>query len=168
MPADERAHAAAQDRQRNLIHAFAMSDDQAIAKAKNLLTQHGYVVLKAGSYRQAQERQRVAEALRKSAEEDAAHTRAWAETTLHNEIRDLMARCTFLYGAARARGSTVEDLAGGWTVVGTNLPTERATTVKCHCGAVVYIIQLQRHDMQFICLEHGRLSANQLQPRGIS
>ena len=96
-----------------------MSD---IDDAKKLLADNGYVVLKEKSYRQAQERQRVADALRVAAEEWRMSTQRWAEVTLHNEIRELMARCTFLYGEARAHGATVEELAGGWKTTGVNCP----------------------------------------------
>lgn len=90
----------------------------AITDARLFLESYGYVVLREKSYRQAQERQRVAEALRRAAEEDAASARRWAQETLHNEIRDLYARCTFLYGEALARGATCDELKGGWTPVG--------------------------------------------------
>lgn len=93
-----------------------------IAAAKTLLAQHGYVVLKTKSYRAAQERQRVAEALYQAAEQYRQSTQCWAETTLHNEIRELQARCTFLYGMARAHGATVDELAGGWATTGINCP----------------------------------------------
>lgn len=71
----------------------------------------GYVVLKAGSYRRAQERQRVAEALKAAAEERAADNRAWAERA-HDEQRRLADRLTFVYGVALARGASLEELAG--------------------------------------------------------
>lgn len=94
----------------------------AIDAAKSLLEGNGFVVLREKSYRQAQERQRIAEALRSAAEEWRMSTQRWAEVTLHNEIRELMARCTFLYGEARARGATVEELRGGWVTTGINCP----------------------------------------------
>lgn len=124
---------------------------------KTLLTANGYVVLKAKSHRAAQERQRVAEAYARSDREDAERTRYWAQTTLHNEIRDLQARCTFLYGMARAKGATVEELAGGWKVVGVNLPIERTQIIQCHCGMHPYIITDygERPITRFICPEHG-------------
>lgn len=85
-----------------------MSD---IDEAKALLEASGYVVLKAKSYRQATERQRVAEALRRSEQEAAQHARAWALQCLNGE-RSLARRCEFLYGVARAHGATVEELRG--------------------------------------------------------
>lgn len=96
--------------------------DREIAIAKEVLEQTGHVVLKEKSYRQAQERQRVADALREAAEEWRMSTQRWAEVTLHDEIRELMARCTFFYGEARARGATVEELKGGWKTTGVNCP----------------------------------------------
>lgn len=78
--------------------------------ARKFLEARGFVVLREKSYRQAQERQRVAQALCRAAEQDAARTREWAQTELHREIRRLSDRCTFLYGAARAAGCTAEEL----------------------------------------------------------
>lgn len=99
------------------------TERDAITDARKLLKSHGYVVLREKSYHQAQERQRVADALRRSAEEEAARVRHWASTELHNEIRQLQARCTALYGAARAHGATAEELAAiEWPATGTNCP----------------------------------------------
>jgi hypothetical protein len=75
------------------------------------LEAEGYVVLRAKSYHQAQERQRVAEALRRSAEEQVEATREWAAQAFA-EQRRLAERCTFLYGAARARGASDAYLRG--------------------------------------------------------
>lgn len=69
----------------------------------------GYVLIKEKSYRQAQERQRVAEALRVAAYDDRDATRAWAEQCCAEERR-LSRRLTFVYGVARAHGATVEEL----------------------------------------------------------
>lgn len=71
----------------------------------------GFVVLRAKSYRQAQERQRVSEALRRSAWEQVESTRRWAETAFA-EQRRLSDRLTFVYGVARAHGATVDELRG--------------------------------------------------------
>jgi len=86
-------------------------DEYAIKSAKAILDQAGYVVIKAKSYRAAQERQRIAEALMHYAEEDAKNNRAWAVNCLDDSrlVRD---RLTFVYGVARAHGATVEDLTG--------------------------------------------------------
>jgi hypothetical protein len=75
------------------------------------LEAEGYVVLRAKSYRQAQERQRVAEALRQSAEEQVESTHRWAEVAFA-EQRRLADRLTFVYGVARSLGATDEDLRG--------------------------------------------------------
>lgn len=79
--------------------------------AKAILKQAGYVVLREKSYRQAQERQRVAECYRDSEIRAAESARAWAVDCLTEERR-LRDRCTFLYGAAMARGASVEELRG--------------------------------------------------------
>ena len=70
-----------------------------------------WVVLKAKSYRQAQERQRVAEALRAAEERNSEHTRAWAMRAFEEERR-LRDRCTYLYGLAARYGATDEELRG--------------------------------------------------------
>jgi len=84
-----------------------MSIEEALAVVRDA----GYVVLRAKSYRQAQERQRVAEALKQAAEKDAEHTRAWGISHCDEERR-LAARLTFVYGVARAHGATEDELRG--------------------------------------------------------
>lgn len=132
-----------------------------IDAAKALLKLNDYVVLKAKSYRAAQRRQAIAESNAQHDREDAEHTQRWAETTLHNEIRDLQARCTFLYGMARAKGATVDELRGGWKVTGVNIPIERTQTLQCHCGIHPYIIHDRdsRPITRFVCPEHGLVDA---------
>jgi len=71
----------------------------------------GWVVLREKSYRQAQERQRVAEALRRMAERDAEHARGWAVDCLAKERR-AYERVTYLYGLAALLGATREQLRG--------------------------------------------------------
>jgi hypothetical protein len=88
-----------------------MADAAELADARTLLEANGYVMLKQKSYRQAQERQRVAECYRDREIEAAEHARAWARDCLA-EQRRLGERCTFLYGAARAAGCSVDDLRG--------------------------------------------------------
>lgn len=78
---------------------------------KSWLETQGYVLLKAKSYRQAQERQRIAEAMQRMASEDAEHARSWAINCLDEERR-LRDRLTFVYGVARAHGASIEDLSG--------------------------------------------------------
>lgn len=80
-------------------------------EAERLLRASGRVVLREKSYRQAQERQRIAEALRQAAEEDAERARAWARDCLTEERR-LRERLTFVYGVAQAHGATVDELRG--------------------------------------------------------
>lgn len=83
-----------------------------VEQALRVIRAAGYVAIKEKSYRQAQERQRVAEALRRYADEMRAHTFAWAQTVCEEERR-LRDRVTFVYGVARAHGASVEDLSGG-------------------------------------------------------
>lgn len=83
-----------------------------IDAAKKLLADNGFAVLRAKSYHQARERQRVAEARRHYAEESEERTYRWVRDQLSGEIRELRERCTFLYGAARAHGATVDELRG--------------------------------------------------------
>lgn len=71
----------------------------------------GYVVLKAKSYRQAQERQRIAEAMKDYAEERRADQDRWMREDVFPEERRLRERLTFVYGVARAKGATVEELS---------------------------------------------------------
>lgn len=88
----------------NSVAAYASVDN-----ARRLLEASGFVVLREKSYRQAQERQRVAEALRASAEQEAGHARQWARDCLTEERR-LRDRITHVYGIAQAHGATVEEL----------------------------------------------------------
>lgn len=74
------------------------------------LEAEGYVVVRAKSYRAAQERQRVDRALRLAAEDRVASTEAWAHAA-HKEQRRLADRLTHVYGVARARGASLEELA---------------------------------------------------------
>lgn len=85
-----------------------MSSDAVAARA--LLEAEGFVVLKSKSYRQAQERQRVAEALRLSAERDAEQARTWARNCLDSERR-MRDRCADLVAFAMSHGATLDDLA---------------------------------------------------------
>lgn len=84
---------------------------EAIAVAKRILTDAGFVVLREKSYRQAQERQRIAEC-RVACEIEAAEVaRSWARDCLTEERR-LRDRLTFVYGVAQAHGATAEELSG--------------------------------------------------------
>jgi hypothetical protein len=75
------------------------------------LEAEGYVVLRAKSYRLAEERRRIAECRTEWAERDAEHAREWAREAWR-EHRRLADRCTFLYGAAIEHGATQEGLGG--------------------------------------------------------
>ncbi len=88
-----------------------MTAPDAIAEARKLLEANGFVVLRAKSYRQAQERQRVAECYRDAEIRAAEQARTWARDCLKEERR-LAERCTFLYGAAMAAGCTEAELRG--------------------------------------------------------
>jgi hypothetical protein len=71
----------------------------------------GYVLLKATSYRRAQERQRIAEARMRDAFDRVEHIDQWAQDG-YAELQRLRERLTFVYGVARAHGATVEELSG--------------------------------------------------------
>lgn len=88
-----------------------MTANAEFAKAKELLEAAGFVVLREKSYRQAQERQRIAECRREGAEEARAAAMAWARDCLTEERR-LRDRLTFVYGIAQAHGATTEELSG--------------------------------------------------------
>lgn len=88
-----------------------MTADGEIAKAKELLEAAGFVVLREKSYRQAQERQRIAECRREAAEDHAKAAESWARSSIAEERR-LVRRLTFVYGIAQAHGATDEELRG--------------------------------------------------------
>lgn len=85
--------------------------EQDIAAAKELLAGAGFVVLREKPYRQAQERQRIAECRRESAEDRTRSVETWARGC-HAEERRLARRLTFVYGVAQAHGATTEELRG--------------------------------------------------------
>lgn len=80
--------------------------------AKQILKLAGYVVLKQKSHQQAQERQRVAEAMAADARERERLSDKWWRESILPELFKYRDRVTFLYGQARAAGCTVEELAG--------------------------------------------------------
>lgn len=86
-----------------------MDNVRAVKDARVLLEANGFTVLREKSYRQAIERQRVAEAYLVAEEEAAEHARTWARDCLTEERR-LRERITFIYGVAQAHGATVEEL----------------------------------------------------------
>lgn len=81
-------------------------------EARNLLETNGYVVLRAKSYKQAQERQRVADALAAYQAQRVEEVFAWVQRDLVPRERSLVDRLTFVYGVARALGASVEELRG--------------------------------------------------------
>jgi hypothetical protein len=81
-----------------------------VEDAKQFLKQRGYVVLKEKSYRQAQERQRIADVMCEDAKERAASQDRWWREEILPELFEYRDRVTFLYGQARAAGCTVEEL----------------------------------------------------------
>lgn len=83
-----------------------------VEDAKHVLREAGYVVIKEKSYRQAQERQRIADVLRLDAQEHAASQDKWWREEILPELFSYRDRVTFLYGAARAAGCTAEELSG--------------------------------------------------------
>jgi hypothetical protein len=87
------------------------ADCARVEEALAVVKAAGYVVLKEKSYRQAQERQRVAEALRKLEQEHNEHTRAWANKAF-DEQRHLRDRCEYLYGLAAKLGAGDRQLRG--------------------------------------------------------
>lgn len=82
-----------------------------VEDAKRYLKAMGYVVLKEKSHRQAQERQRVAEARARYEEDTAERNREWVRGEM-GEMKRLERRCTFLYGECIARGAAPEELRG--------------------------------------------------------
>jgi len=79
---------------------------------KRILEEEGYVVVKARTYRNLQEKVR---ALKAQLDWEAAATASaeqWGRDA-HVEQRRLVDRIVFVYGEARAAGCSVEQLAGG-------------------------------------------------------
>lgn len=88
-----------------------MAEQESVTRALTIVREAGYVALKEKSYHQAQERQRVAEARRRFAEEQMERQQRWVESE-HAEHRRILDRLTFVYGVARAHGATEQELAG--------------------------------------------------------
>ncbi len=87
-----------------------MSDPfDGVREARALLESQGFVVLREKSYRQAQERQRVADCMARMEAESAEHAREWARAILDGE-RILRDRCTYLYGLAASLGASDNEL----------------------------------------------------------
>ena len=88
-----------------------MSDQPSLDDIKIRLEDNGYVVLKAASYRRAQERQRIAQVRMEDAFKRCEDIDRWAQEG-YAELQRLRDRLTFVYGVARAHGATVEELSG--------------------------------------------------------
>lgn len=86
-----------------------MTAAEPLDEALALVKASGYVVLKEKSYRQAQERQRVAEARAEWAKRDAESARDWAINCLDDERR-MAERLTFVWGVAMSHGATLEEM----------------------------------------------------------
>jgi hypothetical protein len=84
--------------------------DTEAEEAKAVLEAAGYVVVKAKSYRDAQERQRRAQCMAEAEVDRRKSVEAWAHRCLDDE-RQMRDRVTFLYGVARAHGATDDELA---------------------------------------------------------
>lgn len=101
----------------NEIHNYPLGNAEsravawALEEALDVVRAAGYVVLKAKSYRQAQERQRVAEALRAAEAESAESARRWARECLEQE-RFLRERVTYLAALCMKLGATMDQLRG--------------------------------------------------------
>lgn len=88
------------------------NERNAIADARNYLESYGYVVIREKSYRAAQQRQAIAEAIKNVEIQQRQSTDRWAQQELVPQILRLSERCSFLYGAARAAGCTDTELQG--------------------------------------------------------
>ena len=83
-----------------------------LAAARASLEAAGYVVLKAKSYRAAQERQRLALAQAEWAERDEAENRAWLERDVFPWERHLVQRLQHIAALAGSLGATAEQMVG--------------------------------------------------------
>lgn len=86
-----------------------MTSGSELAAAKALLEGSGFVVIKTGSYRRAQERQRIAECALRYETERREGVERWARDCCEAERR-LHDRCNALVGFAYEHGATVGDL----------------------------------------------------------
>lgn len=84
---------------------------RSVEDAKTYLKDHGYVALREKSYKAAQRRQEQAQSDLLWVERQLASEHAWALDG-HNEAQRLRDRLTFVYGVAKAKGATDEELRG--------------------------------------------------------
>lgn len=94
-----------------ILRAVLAERDTARADARTALEQSGFTVIRATTYRNTQERIRIAEQRLLWEAEHNASTVRWAEAAF-TEQRRLGDRLTFVYGEARAAGLTAEQLTG--------------------------------------------------------
>jgi hypothetical protein len=78
--------------------------------ALQLVKANGYVVLKEKSYRQAQERQRIAQVMADYEKERREGAERWARDCCEDERR-VRERLTFVWGIAMKHGATLEEMA---------------------------------------------------------
>lgn len=78
-------------------------------QAIDFLTTRGFFVMRDKSYRQAQERWKVAAAQAEWERSEAESTRRWAQQFI-DECAELRWRCSFLYEKAVEHGATTDEL----------------------------------------------------------
>lgn len=83
-----------------------------IEQARKTAEACGWRVLKEASYRKAQERQRIAEALLANEKDYRESTERWARECCERERR-MSVRTSYLYALAKAHGASDDELAGG-------------------------------------------------------
>ena len=88
-----------------------MGNDPRVEAALEVVRAAGYVAVKEKSYRQAQERQRLAQCAADWERNRRESAEKWALDCC-NEERRIRDRLTFVYGVAQAHGATVEELRG--------------------------------------------------------
>lgn len=72
----------------------------------------GFTILRTKSYKAAQERQRIADVMRESAERDKREQREWIERDIFPWQRHLLNRVNHLGLLAQRLGATAEDMVG--------------------------------------------------------
>lgn len=80
-----------------------------LTAAMDIVHAAGFVTVRTRSYYQAQERQRTAKTRATCEAEARARTELWAQQAFKEQAR-LADRLTYVYGAARAAGLSIEDL----------------------------------------------------------
>lgn len=89
----------------------------------------GFTILRTKSYKAAQERQRIAEVMRESAERDKREQREWMERDVFPWQRHLLVRVQHLGLLAQRLGAAPEDMASQWCDCGqSSCPTTEKGT----------------------------------------